>query len=752
MLCSEQPKDVFYERGAVYVLITFVLSVVIALSVLLIDGVAAYVSNEQQLHTCEYISLAALTAFTEADPLLAPNPSDPEQVYVYRLSRALESANEVAIANDMLSPHSKEAQKPFEGLTMSQASLASPAQQLSFGQTGVLRPGRWTNEPTECATPPCFVENAVGERSVTAFRCELSLSSPITTLIGAAIGVEELSIGARAVAAMAPKSMAIVMDMSSSMMRTTHLTRNPHHDEPGSFDPPIPRPFSCGPYNGFLTRPGIASNYSVDVLQYGPELDTPAVNVGGKIHRRLEIHATTPIRCLDGNFSSPKYEPQQVSDLPETPELEMDRIIRPKQRPFPTAPFERYKSDYTHFKFTNSATDTSPCVTQASLQAEFGPLYPENVVTHPATEVSDYFGNKKCWLIDTYRYTETNYQDPSLHPLWWNSFASFPEEFAYRGPEPFTSLLVGVELIVQEFIARSNGQDRLGLLPFDEKVIPASVSPPFRTFPLSAPHLLQGFAPPNDPHTQIHNGLFVRSDMNTNLALGLIAAREQLLSEGVGALDAVLISDGLTNCTIEGACIPNRSGHEDSVYQIRLSGLVDTFLEAGIRIHVLQLPNPNSSFASALPHTLNILRPEYISLCGTDPNNPAPECQDEPRWMNDQEAIKQGVPFVKPSWYGGPGGNWAFGPDILLWELASETGGRFVPLRPPPPAALDSCNTTTGESNCAALDNLGNCVPRGAFSNPQKQELDPFCRSIEEQIADFMKETVNFKNGIRLVG
>ena len=82
------------------------------------------------------------------------------------------------------------------------------------------------------------------------------------------------------------------------------------------------------------------------------------------------------------------------------------------------------------------------------------------------------------------------------------------------------------------------------------------------------------------------------------------------------------------------------------------------------------------------------------------------------------------------------------GPHKLMFELALQTGGRYMPLRPPPPQTLNACNSPTGESLYSGEQNgLPRLrMPPQPGADPQKQYYDPYCRSFTQQVEDYAKE------------
>lgn len=729
----------FNERGAVYILVAVSVMTFLALIAMVIDLSMATTSNEQQIHNCEYVALAAFEAFTKASP---PTELEPEAAYRFRLNAALGRANEIAAKNRMVSRQFTEDDTPFDELGLDETSLdpgyVFEAGGENWGPGGLLVPGHWyTKEEANDECPGdsgnsflctcqgknhrkrCFKRNVWGERSIGAFRCQARLETPIQTLAARIIGQDNIFIQGSATATSTPHSIMSLFELDESLWYETHP----------------PGPNLRGPSEGVDTPDGPMACLSGDPGEYS------LFTFGWP----MEPFTAAGTRTCYANSCAGIA---QWGSLPDR---------RPNLSPLNEA--VHYKDDFALVRFYAPGNNlpTWPLCNMNTPRgsSSWAPFAASTSIDHERMEVrlnghtSDYRG---CKMIDL-----------------------------KVSPEPFSSLLEGLQTTMDELQRRSDGASKLGVIGFDYQVLPAAAG--VRTYPYGTGFdELRSKLNPNDMRNLIQNlfipfygGCNATSDTSTGAGHGDYTIALRAAAKELEKADSHTTKSIILNATGISDCFTDRSGVQTcnigrgaggatlratSLYLIH--GLAEELIAQGIRVHVI-LANAREQV-----HTLNVPRKEYTECCdahGEDANglDRCPSCDGIHRWMEDDEAMDADVPFA---WQGSTVAGHQnptycanshplpcySGPSYYLYELAKRTGGRYLPLRPMPPP--ECCPDRNEGAICAGPNPEGGYFPRVPNTDPQdpdqRQLYDPWCRSHDQQVIDFVKELVE-ETDLRLV-
>ncbi len=187
-----------FQTGAILVLFTIILSVILAFTALVIDGTLMRLSREQAQH---YARLAALGAIEEYfDQSSCPNKScTADESY----ERALARAQKVSRTNVLTADAS---QRP----EISEASSTS----------AILEPGRWETSAAKCnhLPAPCFSPRVKGDNDINAFRLSGTFYSGIATYFSNAVfNKDKYSMTVSATATVTPRRVCFLVDVSATM-------------------------------------------------------------------------------------------------------------------------------------------------------------------------------------------------------------------------------------------------------------------------------------------------------------------------------------------------------------------------------------------------------------------------------------------------------------------------------------------------------------------------------------------------------
>jgi hypothetical protein len=769
------------HRGAVIILVLFFVMLFIGVAALITDLVMAMASNEQQRHACEYAALAAAKAYIDASP---PASSDVHAAYDFKVDAAWTRAREVAAQNKMLSKQDCGSSPPFEDLALDTASITNRKSEYSTGRAGTLRPGKWETDAAKCpgGKAPCFVANVSGDTSAGAFQCEARLGTPIRTLLAPLIGFNDLSINAKAVASSSAKHAMFALDLSPSLAKITHRTDS----TPLQSNPPVanphPRCTTAPPLSYLAIKGYYAYNYYQGSLS-GPfcvgctdgffDAQAKLFADGSTTSKNYCSLARDVNPCNQSTFPAAAesincgYLVDNPSHVPSSETLPA-ALRKPVVRDRETPPVFHFQSDYRPFKFGNptgvaasSCTLTdfadSTIVYNPVMSVTLPPHIDDQFAVNPASGIDRPDRNfNKCILIDSYR----------------NLTPSRPEYY-YAGPEPLTTAIDAIHTGIQTLKGDSFNGTMVGLIGFDDRAVDYDTNTPIRSYAPEDPKTgrLSAITDITNYQNQIAAYLFPDALLWTDIQKGLLKAMEGLaIPTGKATKHIFLVTDGLSNCYFRGNAYTNYDhrdcktslGYLSHAESELLGSTVDTISGGGVKVHVLLIPNEASATgATVQPHTLNLLSSKYKQCCtglgaalgdGSSVCNSA--CEGIERWMTPDEAMESGQDFVTEEKVCDLDGCFS-GANKVMGALVKKTGGKWFPLRPPPPTAADNCLTSgvRRATTCAAPDptNPNACITRKATTLPQKQLYDPYCRTIQQQMNEYMQEFIN-DNDIVLVG
>ena len=335
----------------------------------------------------------------------------------------------------------------------------------------------------------------------------------------------------------------------------------------------------------------------------------------------------------------------------------------------------------------------------------------------------------------------------------------------YSGPEPLHTVMIGLNAAMKEFKARQVAGDRACLIFYNKRMpwpgvvqltdqFDYLISLTDSTPPVDGIKADDDDTDPTDSATGlellIRHGLIPGGqDANfTNTPLALTEASNQLKNgnkNGSFSSDFVVsISDGVTNCyDVSDKDHPgkydcqNDYTHNSSSITNVTSVVQNAFKNKNIPIHWIMVGN------SIAPHTM-----KYQA-----PGEPSGTC------LTDEEARLKNVPMVRGGWAGAEFDTtkfpWSYQPgvtgdvafqsmsptspfyqsNLMAYDLASKTRGLWGPIRP----RADGCSkTTTPPKDCTH-----SITETDAWkSEDAVQKTDPYCRTPEEQMKDYMDRII----------
>ncbi len=296
------------------------------------------------------------------------------------------------------------------------------------------------------------------------------------------------------------------------------------------------------------------------------------------------------------------------------------------------------------------------------------------------------------YKIDTYRHIPTDTGNPN-----W----AYNPQYNYGGPEPLTSILKGVHGALEEFEHQAVPGDQVGLLAFDNEIIPLRQIP-LGGDPAHIQRLLKitdtvtdvNLSDPNRDRDNLYDAFLWPRPGYTDIHLALDASLDELenssTNDGATRDSVVLLTDGLTNCRSFQNCSNTFSYYGPAV--TRVQNLVPQFRSGRIQLHIIL------AGGSVGPHTLNIRSERHIdwaNCMATHGNQSA--CGAEPSyWMSDTEARRLGRMFVNRQCGGSACDSSDFSimsstdpffdPNGVFYSIARETQALWGPLRPIDPA------------------------------------------------------------------
>jgi len=752
------------ESGAVMVLVALLCVAIMMMVGLAIDTSVLATSKTSHEHTTDMVALAAIEAFSSADPTDPAISSIPARIElaVSRATRLAEKNLKTWIAQSYM-PDSEQPTALF--------GMANARNNAFSGPNGTITAGYWFfDKPESCATTTgtevglldwmirdsnnncpcdfdpdlegvdedgwkggCFVEvngNDVNDEVVVnAFRVDMRTkdsSSIEGTFTRAKDGnPPRFQVSSSAIAALIPRNVLIAIDISPSLASETHdsfFSDDPalfgeytfqvaHSDENGDFR---------RPNNNY---PRLVYTFNTDFSEVETGVSNPAVSDGGPFNYDLgEIFG-----CLNEGWGRSGNRDIFFSNGTIDGVERSDRC----RDWFSQAP-PRRQYDYARVGIQNT-TDG----------------------------LSGGFGDPRFWnaefLIDT-----------------------------SSDPEPLRSVLMGVHEAMDAFQESSIGADQIGFTAFDDDILlkrstasPSSSQPglvrttseSFEEFLRAtdydtekAEHPVPRGASPTVKgeimleRLNIQKMLFPRfysgqsyktnrvnpvtqSDLN-----GVMRRTRGIISDVPNAENAtssvIMFTDGMASCNRGGQCdVANELYHRDAIRGIIEQAETD-FREQGIAFHVFLIGK------DVAPHTM---------VLGNGSGNPC---------MTDDEARRRDASGEDTDFVDSTGGSLEgrsssspyYYPN-KLYEATRVTGGGWVPVRPPCQEVggesfqdyLDSqcsAGVPVGETldlesgpNPAVLDDDGNQIyPQSLVDG--RLLCDPYGRTVSEQVEQEMTKVV----------
>ncbi|OVE80353.1 hypothetical protein BVY02_00450 [bacterium J17] len=647
----QQSKElIIQENGSLMIFVGIMATAIVLFVGLAIDVSRISTSHTQIQSTSEYIALGALEAYLAnkeaggtASASMAAAKSRAEEIGGF--SFILGQPNTAPVTSGELHYNSN-------------------------GNAGKLRVGTWefvpapscldadasTSCPCGLATPevtgtpsspddwlgPCFVQvDPLAGEEVNAFEVELytRASSPIQSMFRAVMGgkvtPENITLQGRATASRVPRMGVFAVDLSPSTRADTHVQ------------------------SGIYLR-----QYAYKLL--GPtSAEAECSHNGGP----------KTCACPDSGLSNPCMLTDQCL-FAGFDGIQWNGILN--EGP----PDNRCRSD-ADFEIPNMGYDyvaPAECVGA-------GPATP---VVSPAVQHvrSDYL----CYIVP---YTENGValEDHYLiDTRWWNPLPADPNDY-YDGPEPLTTILLGINSALTAFESRAVPGDRAGIVGFDQSAlleervfdVVETTTPEFQDLKELTDIDLTGktYAEIMDlRERRIERVLFPRQGSTTDLRAGLIKALSMITDEelfGIGQSFAVVFSDGLSNCTVASGDCQNDWNYINDAYNEIVAGgdsITNEYRQRRIPIHFVLIGE------SVAPHTL-LIKNQGGDGCVTDyevRTGAFPTLTNgwhitngsdyAAGWQDDQENafnnMSPSTPFYQSGW---------------VYEIPRLTGGIWAPLR-----------------------------------------------------------------------
>lgn len=320
----------------------------------------------------------------------------------------------------------------------------------------------------------------------------------------------------------------------------------------------------------------------------------------------------------------------------------------------------------------------------------------------------------------------------------------------YVGAEPFNSVVNGLRTAVNSYRANAVSGDRMCIVFFDENLTWTRTILPTSNFDYvdslldpSIPSALPaedgsttinlgsnfqrmvryGIFPGYEPRNNISMD-FLETDSYTNIPMALNTTLDIIENHAISGIPAVasvtLITNGITNCTLDNTCTDLFDKHEESIDQI--SSLVDSrFVPANIPLHVILIGE------EVAPHTA--LLPDLSEGdCLTDdearsldlPYVIGGDASGQPYYTDTDSQLAYGARSPSSPWYNA---------NAYFYNFAKRTQGFWLPLRRNP----GTCRVSDDEDLCAAMTSMSDSV---------RWFNDPECRDANTQIQEAIEQIV----------
>ncbi len=683
------------SQGGILPFVAFVILMMTAYLAFVLDVSFLTSTKEQAQYNAHFVALAAIEEYFDhtncSEDDGESQPCSPKQRY----DAALERARTVFAENFLLGSDKTEEEK---------VQIFSPDD--SHADAAILEPGMWygtepaEGDPNPCVDgeeTPCFkpitLETSYSELNShpNAFRIKGYLYNSDIIQIGGGIfgSSSRKQIYAEAVASLVPRHGCFLVDISNSMVRETHKIWNYRFGDFFNWYYDRSKPFS--PAN---------DNVKVDGLEaFGNEF------------------AFDLSSCDFTSYAGISSDPHCVQYYWLTQ-------MRATRAPSATVrEFQHYASDYIS-KISLSDNDYNSYSRKE--------LHPN---PHSDSRYSAGTANER-YMFDTF------FLDPDAD-------ADSP---GYHGPQPLTSVFEGLKAAMTQFGLRRVAGDEVCLIFYDQSLqwprIVNLTSKFDKVVEYTNIHSEGGAlledgdgqsagtsakgGEPEGAELIIRHKLYPGPSSSTNMLMALEEAYRQLRTRRTQSRlpssdFIVLIGDGLANCRTcpsggpgDGSCEPGCSNdleyHKSAMEEVKwlVREEKDKF---NVPVHVVQLGT------DVKPHTRFVYGAEG-------------------KCMSDEEAMAAGILPVKGGGY--IDGTYVSDPDDSqlsqmytnmssdspymevnkdMAEVAMISGGKWLPIRPPP-AGGGACNNKKAPGNCGPADTI--------------LDTDPDCRETDEQIVDFI--------------
>jgi hypothetical protein len=674
------------ERGAVILIVLLIAVALIAFAAMAIDGSMVATSKTQQRYAAEKMALGALKSFVAA---AGKTDSD-------KLKDALERAQELANEQGNVLLTDPFLKKGIATKELGTGISGTPSD-------GYVIPGKWhfsgtavdcSVDPAPCpcqggkSVAPCFQSyssltdfTTYGQPNAFQVRLHLRADSPIRTTFGSVIGGEYMYITSEATSALVPTRGVFAVDLSRSMTFDTHI-----------------------PYEG--------SNKNI--IEWVGEA---AYKLKGNSCVDPSICIATDGCHFEGGNPTGMYDQVWNFDFSRT------RSVRPLVSNASSTPSA--SGAYTPKPYTAHFRDDYECY-EVSYTETGSPA-----VTEP-------------YLVDTY--SCQNIDNPKACP----NPGFDPAAKGYDGPEPLTSALYGVREALDYFETRGVPGTKIGLIGFDQtayvdirKIDPAA--------PGSADYnTMKDIAEVKNQtnltrQTRYRDHMFFpRPDKLSNIPQVLERAAFMLADDdNDGIVDAggsnaenfiALISDGVTNCRIDGTCDSSDAGMAASIADA--AGFVtNTLVPQKIKLHFLMF----GSYGA--PHTL--LKKGIKNSSGCMDDGEAREANPPADFVDYNNGSAANIFTAIRDMYKTTPAAFYYRPN-QFYELVRQTDGLWIPLRQP--CNYGDKNACHGgalmdelDSKCAASADL--LKSYGGYTDSYgRLTCDPHCFSIREQIESAVEQ------------
>ncbi|MCB0358349.1 MAG: VWA domain-containing protein [Bdellovibrionales bacterium] len=685
------------QGGQIIVLLALLMFVILGFVGLAIDGTIMGNARYNMRAVAELTTLAAIETFvsnlpatTDGDPSTLPN-TRPDLFNMVR-----DRANQIKNQNDTLASFGS-GQEIIDILH----NFESPTPADSLLEFGV-----WKLEPSSgpiptCTDPdgnvinaPCFEPITNINDTVNAVR--VSLRSPsLVPYISSFFMNNSVSYEQSAIAALTPRHLMFIVDMSTSITDLTHPGNNPVCDA------------ACR--NTLDTWSGnIALNPCMPGGSLNPCYYDDPVGSGNWYAKGYRTPYLFRLPIFDGPGDPYYGTPSQANHCPGAPFS--DTVNR-----------GTLEYECAFLGMEGPAAYPTPGVWGAVFPGKYRPY-------------RDHWNIGAAFTVQDYRYFSTH---GAITGTYFPNLAVLAE--------PLSSVLLAMNGAAQAMEDRGVAGDKAGYIAVD------AASPPYANLPNPADETR--YEPLTTDFTKLKNHtdllgvvtnpsgenwgnqfLFPVLKSFTNLPSALLQALYEFQNDPQSDLavkSVVIFSDGLSNCYYEPAipgyfCNTGEDAHHRSLQDI--APLVQQYVDNEITINVVHVGAPG-------PHTL---------LANAPGNGPGCATSDDYAFYGVAGVLGQcigasgsGTTPCPADWSAMTTGQGTYPPTVLaMYSMAAITGGFYLPIRPP-------CDTSCGSPPCsvqpqldAACDLDGTNWPSALYPTPNPVVVTPFTDSFGRLTCD----------------